>query len=256
MASSNEEGAPWELYYWANVKEGKNRLIGRGEFVRLLFEAAGVPFIDHGVQNPSSVAAFVYGGGNKGFPIFAPPVIKRGDFVLSSTPAILRYLGKQLGLYPKNSEDEAHADSVMELVSDFITEGRLVFHPKCFTASYYEQVEEAKPYIAWFEDQRLGKFLNHFEKLLSHNNKSNSSHLFVIGDSLTYVDIALFHVLDAAQNQFPEAFERVVSGSTNATSNQPLTNVRLFAKQIRELPRIAAYFASDRRGSFEGNSMM
>lgn len=245
MASKNNE-APWELYYWTSMKEGKNRMIGRGEFVRLLFEAAGVPFIDHGVVDPSSVAKFVYGGGNSGFPIFAPPVIKRGDFVLSSTPAIMRYLGKQLGLFPKTAEDEAHADSTMELVSDFITEGRLVFHPKCFTASYYEQVEEAKPYIAWFEEQRIGKFLNHFEKLLKHNESKNTSG-YVIGDSLTYVDVAVYHVLNAAENQFPTAFKRIVDETTH---------LRPYMKRIRELPNVAAYLASDRRGSFEGNSMM
>jgi len=248
MTESNNNAVPWELYYWTNIKDGKNRMIGRGEFVRLLFETAGVPFIDHGVQDPPSVAKFVYGGGNSdGFPIFAPPVIKRGDFVLSSTPAIMRYLGKQLGLYPKSAEDEAHADSTMELVSDFITEGRLVFHPKCFTASYYEQVEEAKPYVAWFEDQRISKFLNHFEKLLKHSESKSGSGNHVIGDSLTYVDVAVYHVLDAAESQFPAAFARVVNETTH---------IRPFMKHFRELPNVAAYLASDRRGSFEGNSMM
>jgi len=243
----SDKEVPWELYYWASIKDGKNRMIGRGEFVRLLFEAAGVPFVDHGVQDPSSVAAFVFGGNKDGFPVFAPPIIKKGDFVLFSTPTIMRYLGKQFGLYPKSGEDEAHADAVMELATDFIAEGRLVFHPKCFIASYYEQIEESKPYVAWFEDQRLGKFLNHFEKLLNYNETRFRSSGFVVGNELTYADIALFHVLDAAQNQFPQAFEKVISATTH---------LRPFMTKIRELPRVSAYLASDRRGSYEGNSMM
>ena len=45
-----DEQAPWELYYWAFMKEdGRNGMIGRGEFVRLMFEITGTPFIDHGV---------------------------------------------------------------------------------------------------------------------------------------------------------------------------------------------------------------
>ncbi len=49
----------------------------------------------------------------------------------------MRYLGKELGLYPKNKEDEAYADALMGFLTDFVAEGRLVFHGKCFTASYY-----------------------------------------------------------------------------------------------------------------------
>ena len=93
------------------------------------------------------------------FPIFAPPVIKKGDFVLSQTPAIMKYLGKEFGLYPRTREDEAHADQMIAFVTDFVAEGRLVFHSKCFTMSYYQQIEETKPNIAWFESERLPKVL-------------------------------------------------------------------------------------------------
>lgn len=105
--SSIDENSPWELYYWASIKEdGKNHMIGRGEFVRLMFEVAGVPYIDHGILDPASVFSFVYKGGNPDFPIFAPPAIKKGGFVLSQTPAIMKYLGKELGFYPSRKEDE------------------------------------------------------------------------------------------------------------------------------------------------------
>ena len=42
------EDAPWELFYWSYVNKDtrKNNMIGRGEFVRIMFEAAGVPYID------------------------------------------------------------------------------------------------------------------------------------------------------------------------------------------------------------------
>ena len=39
----------WELYYWNAIKEdGKNHMIGRGEFVRLMFELAEVPYVEIG----------------------------------------------------------------------------------------------------------------------------------------------------------------------------------------------------------------
>ena len=148
----------WELFYWARPdSNGVNTMIGRGEFVRLMFEVAGVPYIDHGMVSGANVVfQFCRGGGNSGFPIFAPPAIKKGEFILYQTPSIMRYLGKEFGFYPTNDEDEAHADALMALVTDFIAEGRLVFHAKCFTASYYDQIEETKGHIAWFETQSKG----------------------------------------------------------------------------------------------------
>jgi hypothetical protein len=53
----------WELYYWTRIKEdGKNHMVGRGEFVRLMFEAAGVSYIEKGNPDTSVVFKFVMGG--------------------------------------------------------------------------------------------------------------------------------------------------------------------------------------------------
>jgi glutathione S-transferase len=248
--SSHSSGdAPWELYYWANVKEdGRNHMIGRGEFVRLMFEVAGVPFIDHGVKDMSEVVHFLRGGGNVGFPIFAPPAIKKGDFVLSQTPVIVKYLGQEFGLYPTNKADEAHAESLEAFVTDFICEGRLVFHAKQFTKSYYDQVEETKDNVTWFATERLPQFLGYLEKVLVFNNSQEGNSLgFFIGNSMTYVDVAVFHTLEAAASQFPDRFQEI-SGST--------PQLVTFRSTMLSHPRIAAYLASDRRGFFEGNSMM
>ena len=105
----------------------------------------------------------------EGFPLFAPPIIKKGDFVLNQTPTIMRYLGKEFGLFPKTKEHEAHADSIMGFVTDFIAEGRLVFHARCFTESYYTQIEETKGHIEWFKTSRLPSFIPHLENLINYN---------------------------------------------------------------------------------------
>lgn len=239
----------WELFYWAQMKDdGKNHMIGRGEFVRLLFELAGVPYVDHGVMDGGAhkVFKFVRGGENVDFPVFAPPAIKRGSFVLSQTPAIMKFLGKEFGFYPTDVQGEAHADSLMAFVTDFVAEGRLVFHPKCFTMSYFQQMEEAKPHILWFETERLPAFLTYLESALAYNAKSHAGG-FMVGASLTYVDVAVFHTLTSANSQFFAAFKR-------QCANIP----RLLALRahVASLPRVAAYLASARRGLFEGNSMM
>ena len=35
----------------------------------------------------------------------------------------MKYLGKELGLYPTNKTDEAHADSFQGFITDLIAEG-------------------------------------------------------------------------------------------------------------------------------------
>eukprot|EP01036_Dinobryon_divergens_P033228 gene33228-42966_t len=245
---SQQQDQPWELYYWNNIKEdGRNHMIGRGEFVRLMFEVTGTPYIEVGKESPTKVFEMLdRSGKNPSTPLFAPPIIKKGDFTLSQTPAIMKYLGKKFGLYPSTEESEAQADSLICFVTDLIAEGRLVFHARCFTESYYTQQEETKGHVEWFKTNRLPMFLKFLEKSLIYNLKTNKEGYFV-GNSLTYVDIAVWHTLVAAESQFPETY-------TEITKSIP-TLVQ-FKNKIGSIPRIQAYLASDRRGTFEGNSMM
>ena len=85
----------------------------------------------------------------------------------------MRYLGKKFNFYPKNEEDEAHADALMSFVTDYIAEGRLVFHARCFTESYYTQKEETAGHIEWFKKDRLTRFMPYLEHSLSFNQKKN-----------------------------------------------------------------------------------
>ena len=71
---------------------------------------------------------------------------------------------------------------------------------------------------------------------------------FLFGDSLTYVDLALLHVLRATEFQFPDAWSGVVTRDFS-----PLV---AFKTRLEQRPRLSAYFKSDRCRPFEGNSMM
>ncbi|EFJ44478.1 hypothetical protein VOLCADRAFT_95137 [Volvox carteri f. nagariensis] len=221
----------WELIYWPGVK-------GRGEYVRLVFEEAGVPYVDVAVkgapesQNPEgmqSVIDFTWKGGNTGFPVRAPPAIRRGDFVLSNTPVVMAYLGRQFGLMPDGLEDAAHVEQVLAVVTDAVAEGRLAFHPKDFYASHKTQVEESKPYIKQYGESRLPKYLQYWEALLEGNPDPQASRKlagsssfpgFLIGGSVTVADLAVYH------------------------------------KRIASRPRIQAYLQSDRCPPWDNDSMM
>ena len=68
----------------------------------------------------------------------------------------------------------------------------------------------------------------------------------MVGDKLTYVDLALLHVLRATESQFPEAWE--------ALTSIPL--LKAFQQRLQQTPRLQEYFKSDRCKPFSGNSMM
>ncbi|MEO1336909.1 MAG: glutathione S-transferase N-terminal domain-containing protein, partial [Myxococcota bacterium] len=95
--------AEYELYYWPTLP-------GRGEFVRLVLEDAGVPYVDKAQQVETKagfamIAAYLEGTAD-GHPVFAPPVLKVGDLVIAQTPVICRFLGRRHGLAPMGEAED------------------------------------------------------------------------------------------------------------------------------------------------------
>ncbi|CAH1788919.1 unnamed protein product [Owenia fusiformis] len=230
----SQDEADWELFYWKGYGPG------RGEFVRLVFIEAGVPFKQMN-DNEKNRELFK----NKkltGYPCFAVPMIKKGDFQLCQTPVICKYLGKKFGLYPETEEDIWHAEQVNATVHDYIAEGRLAFHGIDHTASYFGQEEGTKPYIERFIKTRLPSMMETFEVTLKANGGGNG---FLFGSKLTYVDLGLLHILRATEAQFPEAW---------AALDKPL--LKAFKNRLEARPKLAAWFKSEECEPFSGNSMM
>ena len=92
-----------------------------------------------------------------------------GDFSLSCTPVVCRYLGKRFGLCPASEEDQWHAEQLNHTIHDYIAEGRLAFHGLDHNMTYYKQIEETKPYIKTFLETRLHYYLRHFLRVLQRN---------------------------------------------------------------------------------------
>merc|ERR1719215_46451 len=135
-------------------------------------------------------------------------------------------------------EAEARADQICETVHEFVSEGRLAYHPDhTHRKPYYQQVEFAKPWIRAFEQSRLPRFLGHFERLLVAGGGWH-----FVGGGFSYVDLQVFTVLRVCKFQFAEAYQA------------PL--LERFVENIAARPRIAAYLASERCRPFVGNSMM
>ena len=222
----------YDLYYWDGIP-------GRGEFVRLALEQAGADYVDV-ARTDGGMARMMSVMKNKtaGFVPFAPPFLKDGDVLVSHAANILLYLGERLELAPKDEAGRFEANGLQLSVTDFVAEVHDVHHPVGTSLYYEDQKPEALRRAENFLDERLPKFLGYFEKQLS---KNADGQIHAVGDALTYVDLSLFHILEGLRYAFPNAMKV-------AEADYPKL-VALNA-QVRELPRIKAYLASDRRLPF------
>ena len=231
MASSER----YELYYWPNIQ-------GRGEFIRLAFEATATPYIDvarlAGSQGGGSgaILPFLRGERPGNLPL-APPFLKTGELVLAQMPAILQFLGPRLGLVSERESERWFAHQVQLTVADFIAEVHDTHHPVATSLYYEDQRAEAKRRAALFLKERLPKFLGYFEHVLE---RPGSGPLFA-GEALSYPDLSFFQVLEGLRYAFPAAM-------TSAERSYP--RLEAVHAWVRSQPNVAAYLASERRIPF------
>jgi len=231
----------WQILYWpAKDADGKVAAgAGRAEYLRVLFEEAGVPYQDV----TAGLRAFFWQNLEaQPYPALAPPAIRKNNFILGQTAVCAKRLAMEFGFYPTDEDDAAHAEQIVTTVHEYIAEGRSAFHPVKNTMSYHDQKEEAKPYIAAFKADRLPRYMTNFERFLKANRGGGG---FFVGDSLSYVDLQVMVMLQVTRSQFPDAWEAL---------DAKLLKDHLAQMEAR--PRIKAYLLSDRKQPFAGDSMM
>ncbi|HEX9297998.1 MAG TPA: glutathione S-transferase family protein [Polyangiaceae bacterium] len=234
--------AIYDLYYWPGIQ-------GRGEFVRLALEEAGVRYRDVARLREAE------GGGVKamtkmmketsnGPAPFAPPFLKSGNLVIAQTPNILAYLGPRHDLVPDDEASRLGANQLQLTIADCVDEAHDVHHPIAVSLYYEDQKTEAKRRGPIFIGERIPKYLRYFERVLEHNRASKGRHL--LGAALTYVDLSMFQLLAGLRYAFPKSI-------AGFASKYPL--VFALHDQVAERPRIAAYLASRRRIPFNTDGL-
>ena len=164
MSQHQTAAVEWKLYYWYTPDSPLGVFPGRGEYVRMMFEEAGVAYEDVCRKKNSNDDLLGFMKGEKeGFPVQAPPIIQRGDFVMSQTPAIMVYLAKKFGLAPEaGPEGEAHAWQLLLSIHDYHFEGNMSCHPVDLHATAAIQMEEAKVTQKKFCETRMAKYVISF----------------------------------------------------------------------------------------------
>jgi glutathione S-transferase len=227
----------YELYYWPTIQ-------GRGEFIRLALEAAGVDYVDvargkesDGLGVPAIVR--LMNGEAMEQPPFAPPFLRAGDLLIGQTANILQYIGAHHGLTPDDEGGRLWAHQLQLTIADLVDEAHDTHHPIAGGLYYEDQKPEAKRRAADFLKTRVPKYLGYFERVLQQN-PAGDRHL--VGASLTTCDLSLFQIVAGLRYAFPRAmsgFAKDFPGVAHAVHDAVATH-----------PRVAAYLASDRRIPF------
>ena len=230
----------YQLHYWPGIQ-------GRGEFVRLALEAAGAPYVDvargdrkdgHGLP---AMMRILEGPGTPR-PPFACPFLVDGRRVIGQSAAILLYLGPRLKLVAASEADRLWTHQLQLTVADAVAEAHDVHHPIGGSLYYEDQKPEALRRAQDFRRNRIPKFLGWFETVLERNARNASGgkqHL--VGARVSYADLSLFQLVDGLSYAMPRATGRVLRRTPRVAS---------LHAQVRELPRVGRYLASDRRVPF------
>ena len=226
----------YELHYWPTIQ-------GRGEFVRLALEAAGASYIDvaRGAEDASlglPVMLHHLEGRKQPHPPFAPPFLKDGEILLGQTAAILHYLAPTLKLVGRSEQARAWTQQIQLTIADMVTEAHDTHHPVGVGLHYEDQKPEALRRASEFCRERIPKFLQWFEAIVTRN-PAGTRHL--VGGKLSYADLSLFQLIEGLRYAFPNATQRTLARTPGIVQ---------LHDRVAALPKVAAYLRSERRVPF------
>lgn len=230
-------GKTYELLYWPGIQ-------GRGEFIRLAFEDAGVPY-DDVARRPASrgggVAAIdrLLDEPRRWLAPFGPPALRHGDVVVAHTAAILQYVAPRIGAVPDDEASRLRAHQIQLTIADLVAEVHDTHHPVGVSLYYEDQRREAARRAHLFIRERIPKFLRYLDRALGSNPAGGGR--WLVGRDCSYVDLSVFQVIAGLRYAFPNAMRRI---------ERRFTRLVALHDAVAARPRIAAYLASRRRIPF------
>jgi len=221
----------YDLWYW-------DGLPGRGEFIRLALEAAGIPYRERARAKGVDDNALVKDMHSKrDHPPFAPPYLLADGMTLSQTANILLFLGERHGLAPEDPAGKYWVNQLQLTLADLVVEAHDVHHPIGSGLYYEDQKKEALRRSEDFREARMPKFLDYFEQILPEDRTWLAGE-----DRWSYADLSLFHVVAGLLFAFPRRMRKLAP-------RYPA--VLALHQRVAQLPELQAYFSSDRRLPFK-----
>jgi glutathione S-transferase len=222
------------LYYWSGIP-------GRGEFVRLALEDAGIDYTDIAQTRGGDEKMLAALKANSKTPPFAPPYLKAGALTIGQTANILLFLGERHGLAPQSHAGCLWVNQLQLTIADLVAEVHEAHHPVAASLYYEDQKPEAARRTQNLREARLPKYLGYFDDVLAGSGTG-----WLAGRRLSYADLSLFHVIEGLRYAFPLTMRRL---EKRYRELGPLHD------RVARRPRIAAYIASGRRLPFNEDGL-
>jgi glutathione S-transferase len=227
----------YELFYWPGIQ-------GRGEFVRLAFEDAGVPYDDVGrrpEEEGGGVAAIERLLEEPGpwLTPLGPPALRHGRVVVAQTAAILQYVAPLLDLVPRDEASRRRAHQIQLTIADLVAEVHETHHPVAVSLYYEDQRREAARRSAAFVRERIPLYLGYLDRALDSNPRGRGR--WLVAGRCGYVDLSAFQAIAGLRYAFPRAMRR---------HERRFPRLGALHDAVAARPRLAAYLASERRLPF------
>ncbi|KAI0631331.1 glutathione S-transferase C-terminal-like protein [Trametes polyzona] len=230
-ATKKQRTEEYILHYWPGIP-------GRGEYVRLALEYAGIPYTERSSDLMGTLSSTAKVGTP---PHFAPPALQLpSGRVLSQTANILNHIAPRCGLAGElgnklnthgveareafralSDEELERAEEERSVVNqltmtalDLQDETHNVHHPIATSLYYEDQKAEAARSAKVFRETRIPRFLEYFESVLATNPatkdaKGAHDRTYLVGSRTTTADLMLFHVIDGLLFQFPRRLKKL-----------------------------------------------
>jgi glutathione S-transferase len=219
----------YQLWYWPDIP-------GRGEFVRLYLEAAELDYEDMArVQGADALLEDLHA--RQGSRPFAPPYLVDGDTCIAQTALILTYLQDREGLGSGELETDLQLVQLQLDIADLVEEVHATHHPIAPHLHYADQMDAAYEKTQHFRENRLPKYLIHFDNALSGNGGP-----FLLGEQWSHVDTSLFQLMEGLDYAFPNLMSSLQGNFPHLEEVQ---------STVPEIEGVAAYLASERRIDFK-----
>ena len=218
----------YKLWYWPSIQ-------GRGEFVRLALEAAEIAYEDC-ARTVGEEGLLADLNDRTGRTPFAPPYLELDGLVIAQVANILMYLGERHSIAPSTMADRLWLNQLQLTIADLVAEVHNVHHPVAMMDYYDDQKPEAARAAKQFREERLPKFLGHFEDAAQANPGD-----WLIDHRWSYADTSLFQIVEGLRYMFTQRMK---------TLEPEYPNLIRIHDQVAELPGIKAYLKSDRRIAF------
>jgi glutathione S-transferase len=124
-------------------------------------------------------------------------------------------------------------------IADLVAEVHDAHHPIASSLYYEDQKEEAAKKSKVLRQERIPKYLKHFENVLKNNSQGQQQCL--VGANITYVDLSMFHVLLGLEYAYPNAMKKI---------NKDIPLLLALKQRVAERPNIKSYLESSRRIPF------